>query len=184
MRQPARYKACTRVSLATQTASSFLAVWCVFFGVAVAAFVPASVEERFVNLLVFGLMPAFVIYLSGRIVRHVLGSSCKLCELLAASLLRRLAWVASGCMKSLTGCQITIERWSQRVSHMSRIAYYSMNHQRRRLYKFVFDLSCLLIRTTARSIIKAQHLVARHRAFTPPDWAAGKHIAPQHRGVR
>ena len=165
MRQATQYKACTRVIWATQATSGFLAVWCVFFGGAVAAFVPASVEERLVNLLVFGLVPAFVFYVSGHILRLVLGSSCKLCELVAASLLRRLASVAAGCTKPLSGCRIMIERWAQRLSHLSRSAYFSMHRQRQHLYKFAFDLSCLLIRTTARSIIKAQHLVARHRSL-------------------
>src|SRR5687768_14134007 len=121
MRQTARYETCTRISWATQTASSFLAVWCVFFGGAVAVFVPASVEERLVSLLVFGLVPALVFYVSGHILRHVLGVSCKLCELLAASLLRRLAWAATGCTKTLTGCRMAIGRWTQRLSYLTRI---------------------------------------------------------------
>jgi hypothetical protein len=162
MRQAIQYKACSRVIWATQATSGFLAVWCVYLGGAVAAFVPASVEERLVNLLVFGLVPAFVFYVSGHILRLVLGASCKLCELVAASLLRRLASVAAGCTKPLSGCRIMIERWAQRLSHLSRSAYFSM--QRQPLYKFAFDHSCFLIRTTARSIIKAQHLVARHRS--------------------
>ena len=162
MRQAIQYKACSRVIWATQATSGFLAVWCVFFGGAVAAFVPASVEERLVSLLIFGLAPAFGFYLSGYIVRHLLGFGCKLCELLTASVLRRLAWVAIGCAK-LTVSRMTIGRWTQRLSYLSRSAYFSMHRQRQHLYKFAFNLSCLLIRTTARSIIKAQHLVARHR---------------------
>jgi hypothetical protein len=74
------------------------------FGAAIAAFVPASVEERLVNLLIFGLAPAFAFYVSGYIVRYLLGFACKLCELLTASVLRRLAWVATGCAK-LTVCR-------------------------------------------------------------------------------
>jgi hypothetical protein len=163
MRQATQYKACTRVIWATQATSGFLAVWCVFFGGAVAAFVPASVEERLVNLLVFGLVPAFVFYVSGHILRLVLGASCKLCELLVASVLRRLSWVATGCAKTLTVCRMTIGRCTQRPSYLTRIAYFSMHRQRQHLYKFAFDLSCLLIRISARSIIKAQHLAARHR---------------------
>jgi hypothetical protein len=163
MRQATQYKACTRVIWATQATSGFLAVWCVFFGGAVAAFIPASAEERLVNLLFFGLAPAFAFYVSGNILRHLLGFSCKLCELLTASVLRRLAGVAIGCAK-LTVCRMTIGRWTQRLSYLSRSAYFSMHRQHQHLYKFAFDLSCLLIRISARSIIKAQHLAARHRS--------------------
>ena len=165
MRQAGHYEAGTRVISATRTTSSFLAVWCVFLGGAIAAFLPASVEERLVNLLIFGLMPAFVIYVSGHILSHVLGFLCKLCELVASSLLRQLAWVATGCTKTLTGCWMTIEGWTQRLFHLSRITYSSMRRQRRHLSNFAFDLSCLLIRNTARLIIKAQHWVARHRSL-------------------
>lgn len=146
MRQATQYKACTRVIWATQATSGFFAVWCVFCGGAIAAFVPASVEERLVNLLIFGLSPAFGFYVSGYILRHLLGFSCKLCELLTASVLRQLAWVPIG-NANLTVCRMTIGRWTQRLSYLSRSAYVLMHRQRQHLYQFAFDLSCLLIRT-------------------------------------
>ena len=198
MRQAARDKACTRLNWVILTAGSFLAVWCVIFGSAVAAFVPSSVEERLENLVVFGLVPAFIFYVSGHILRHLLGFSCKLCELFAKGLLRLLAPFAisfanearatvsealDGCRKTLARCQIATRRWTQRLSHLSEIAFTSIDRQCRHFCKLTFELLCLLIRTTARFIIKAQHLMigaalmAERRILAHANFEAGDSFA-------
>ena len=59
--------ACSRVGRATQTAGTFLAVLCLFFGAAFAATVPASLEKRIVYLFFVGLVPALGFYVSGHI---------------------------------------------------------------------------------------------------------------------
>ena len=192
MGQAARDKACTRLSWLILTASSCLAVWCVFFGSAVAAIVPASVEERLESLVVFGLVPAFIFYVSGHILRHLLGFSCKLCELFAKGLLRLLAPFAisfanaagatvsealNGCKKTPARCRTTIRRWTQRLSHLSEIAYASIDRQCQHFYNLTFALLCLLIRTTARSIIKAQHLMARRRILARANFEADDNFA-------
>ena len=75
--------ACTRVGQVAQTAGTFLAGLCLFFGTTFAASIPASLENRIVYLFFVGLIPALVSYVSGYILRWMLGLSCKLCEIVA-----------------------------------------------------------------------------------------------------
>jgi hypothetical protein len=182
MRQVGVYSACRQVSWATQTATSFLALWCLFFGSAVAVVVAAPIQERLENLLIFGLAPALVFYVIGQILRGILGVGCKLCERLAASLLGIFAafaisfanWLSAAmsevlhrCMKITARCRITARAWTHRLSLVSNIAYCSVSRQCRHLHELILGLSCLLIRTTAQSLLKLQCLVARRRVLSP-----------------
>jgi hypothetical protein len=53
-------------------AGQYLAVMCLFFGAALAAFVSGSLELRLGNLVVFGVMPAVGFSASGYVVGHLL----------------------------------------------------------------------------------------------------------------
>src|SRR5690242_1267214 len=88
--------ACTRVGETAQTAGNFLAGLCLFFATAFAAFMPAPLENRIAYLFFLGLMPALVFYVSGHILRRMLGLSCKLCEIVAARFVRLLGRFAIG----------------------------------------------------------------------------------------
>ena len=88
--------ACTGVGQVAQTAGTFLAGLCLFFGTTFAASIPASLENRIVYLFFVGLIPALVSYVSGYILRWMLGLSCKLCEIVGARCVRLLAPVANG----------------------------------------------------------------------------------------
>ena len=178
MRQAPTYRivdsACSRVGRATQTANTFLAALCLFFGSALAAFVPASFEARIVYLFFVGLIPALGFYLTGHILRHMLGLSCKLCRIIAARCLRWLApfakdlvdWARTPVSDGLDRCSMTLARcrfetgqWMQRLSRLARKAYCSVDRRYRRVHWAIFEFSCLLIRNTARFIIRMQQSV-------------------------
>jgi hypothetical protein len=64
-------------------AGNYLAVVCLFFGVAFAAFVSGPLEQR-VDLFWFGLIPAIGFYLGGNILGRLLVLGVKLCDMMTA----------------------------------------------------------------------------------------------------
>jgi hypothetical protein len=168
--------ACSRVGRATQTAGTFLAVLCLFFGAAFAASVPASLEKRIVYLFFVGLIPALGFYVSGHVLRQILGLSCKLCEIIAARCVRLLAPFAHGlvnwagasvldaldrCSMVIARCLVTTGQCMQRLFRLGREAYCSVHRWYWQVHKAVFEVSCLLIRNAARFVIRMQHSVGR-----------------------
>ena len=65
-------------------AGSYLAVICLFFGAAIAAFVSGSLEQRLGNLFSFGLMPAVGFYAGGYVLGQLLVFGVKLCDTIMA----------------------------------------------------------------------------------------------------
>ena len=65
-------------------AGNYLAVICLFFGAAIAAFVSGSLEQRLGNLFSFGLMPAVGFYAGGYVLGHLLVFGVKLCDTIMA----------------------------------------------------------------------------------------------------
>ena len=180
MRQALVYRAvdpaCSRVGRATQAAGTFLATLCLFFGTAFAAYVPASLEKRIVYLFFIGLIPALGFYVSGHILRQMLGLSCKLCEIIAGRCVRLLApfanglvnWAGASVLDALDRCSMVIARClevtgqcMQRLFRLGRKAYCLVHRWYWHIHKAIFDFSCLLIRNAARFVIRMQHSVGR-----------------------
>jgi hypothetical protein len=65
-------------------ASNYLAVICLFFGAAIAAFVSGSLEQRLGNLFSFGLLPAVGFYAGGYVLGQLLVFGVKLCDTIMA----------------------------------------------------------------------------------------------------
>src|SRR5204862_6506322 len=65
-------------------ASNYLAVICLFFGAALAAFVSGSLEQRLGNLSSFGLIPAVGFYAGGYVLGQLLVFGVKLCDTIMA----------------------------------------------------------------------------------------------------
>jgi len=61
--------------------SNHLTVVCLFFGVAFAAFVSGSLEQRIGNLFSFGLIPAISFYAGGHVLGQLLVFGVELCDL-------------------------------------------------------------------------------------------------------
>jgi hypothetical protein len=69
-------------------AGSHLAVACLFFGAAFAAFVSGSLEQRIGNLFFFGLIPAVGFYAGGHILGQVMVFGVELCDMIMARCFR------------------------------------------------------------------------------------------------
>ena len=182
MRQQPVYRggdlACNQVGRATQRAGSFFASLCLFTGAAIAAFIPAALEKQILNFLFFGLIPALGFYVSGCILRHVLLLSCKLCGIIASRCFRRTVIFASS-LKKWTGqivpdlldtCSITIGRFLfgirmlvQRLAWSGQNAYRLICLSYWQLNSTILEFACLLIRSTARLLIRLQTVLANRQ---------------------
>ena len=69
-------------------AGNHLAVACLFFGAAFAAFVSGSVEQRIGNLFSFGLIPAVGFYAGGHTLGQLLVLGVELCDMIMARCFR------------------------------------------------------------------------------------------------
>jgi hypothetical protein len=69
-------------------AGNHLAVACLFFGAAFAAFVSGSLEQRIGNLFCFGLIPAVGFYVGGHILGQLLMFGVQLCDMIMARCFR------------------------------------------------------------------------------------------------
>ena len=92
-------------------AGNHLAVACLFFGAAFAAFVSGSVEQRIGNLFSFGLIPAVGFYAGGHIIGQLLVLGVELCDMIMARCFRYLvrlvndplSWAGTHVSNGLTG---------------------------------------------------------------------------------
>ena len=152
------------LGLATLRAGNFLSVISVFFGIA-AAFAPGSLEQRIGNLLFFGLIPAAGFYAGGIVLGRLLAFSSELCEMIATLFFRWLARIVKKFMtlanqsvsyaaaKSLMVPARTIV---SRVSSLSGNACRLIDSGCQHAARAIFELSCLLIRSGARFILRMQ----------------------------
>ena len=69
---------------AVMRAGNHVAVLCLFFGAAFAAFVSGSLEQRIGNLFSLGLIPAVAFYAGGHILGQLLVFGVKLCDMIMA----------------------------------------------------------------------------------------------------
>lgn len=74
--------------LAVMRAGNHLAAVCLSFGVAFAAFVTGTLEQRIGNLFFFGLAPAVVLYAGGNILGQLLIFGVELCDMIMARCFR------------------------------------------------------------------------------------------------
>jgi hypothetical protein len=126
--------ACRRVGRSAQAAGTFLAGLCLVLSATFAAIMPASFENRIVYFLFVGLVPSLASYVSGLILRHILGLSCRFCEIILTRGARLVARVAN-----------------------NPAIYLCYRH----IHKMVFRFGCLLIRGAARFLIKMQLSASR-----------------------
>jgi hypothetical protein len=81
---------------AVMRAGNHLAVVCLFFGAAFAAFVSGSLEQRLGNLFSFGLIPAAGFYAGGHILGRLLVFGVALCDMIVARCFRYAVRLVSG----------------------------------------------------------------------------------------
>ena len=157
-------RAAGQLASATLRAGNFLAVMCLFLGMA-AAFVPASLEQRIGSLFFFGLIPAAGFHAGGLALGHLLAFSSELCEMIAALCFRCLARVVK---KFMTLVSPSVSYASARylmmparcllskMSNLSGSACRSIHRGCRHADRAMLEFSCLLIRSGARFILRMQ----------------------------
>jgi hypothetical protein len=89
-------------------AGSCLAVTCLFFGAAIAAFISGSLEQRLGNLFSFGLMPAVGFYAGGYVLGQLLLFGVKLCDTIMVRCSQYAAQLASAL---LNGAGAHVSSW-------------------------------------------------------------------------
>jgi hypothetical protein len=154
---------------ATLRASNLLAVVCLVFGTTSAAFLSASLEQRIGNLFFFGLIPAVGLHAGGHILSRILVLSSELCEMIAARCFQCFAillnsfvmWVGPTVSGASIGRLIGLTRCLlSKLSGLSQKADRSICRCFCRAYTAIFELSCLLIRSAARFVLRMQ--ASRH----------------------
>jgi hypothetical protein len=131
-------------------AGNLLAVVCLSFGTAFAAFVPAALEQRIVSLFFFGLIPAVGFYAGGHILSQLFVFSGELCDMFVAPCFRYAVPLVNDLM-SWVGTSV-----SAKLPALRQKVYYSVHCGYWRLHRAIVDFSCLLIRSAARFIIRMQ----------------------------
>ena len=76
-------------------AGNYLAIVCLFFGAAFAAFVPGSFGQRIGDLFSVGLIPAVVFYAGGHVLGRLLLFGVKVCDTIMACCSRYAVQVAN-----------------------------------------------------------------------------------------
>ena len=82
--------ACLRVGRNTKTATASLGAASLVLACVFTAFLPGSIEQRFFSYLLFGVLPALGLYLSGHIFSALLTRSVSLCEFICLRCLPRV----------------------------------------------------------------------------------------------
>jgi hypothetical protein len=73
-----------QLSLPIVRAANLLSMMSLLFGVAAAAFVPGSLEQRVGTFFFFGLIPAAALHLGGAVLGPLVACSSELCEVTIA----------------------------------------------------------------------------------------------------
>jgi hypothetical protein len=151
-------------------AGNFLAVLCLFFGIAFTAFVPASLEQRIGSLFFFGLIPAAGFYAGGHISSQLLVLGRELCEMIARRCFRCFAllvnnfviWLSPPVSDASIGCLTARARClSSKLSALSQKICRSIRHRCLRAHTAFIEFLCLLIRRAARFVIRMKVSYAR-----------------------
>jgi hypothetical protein len=165
---------CHQAGRTAQTASFFLAAWFLLFGAVVAALVPGSLEERISHLWFLGAIPALGLFVTGYILRRTLEFSSKLCPLLVARGLQRLAPgairfsskaraavsdVLDEWLMILARGRSAASQWAQWSFRVAQKTCRFVDRQFWHVHRIIVAVSCLLIRTTARFLIKTQRFL-------------------------
>jgi hypothetical protein len=142
---------CGQLGPPTLWAGKFLALACLFFGTAFAAIIPASLEQRIESLFFFGLIPAVGFYAGGHILSRLLAFAGEICEIIAARCIRCFAVFVNDLM-SWVGPSV-----SKALAKLSQLRQQACWSGHRRYWRAtIVELSCRLIRSAARFLIKVQ----------------------------
>jgi hypothetical protein len=142
-------------------AGNGLAVICLSFGAAFAAFASGSLEQRIGNLFFLGFIPAVAVYAGGHILGQLLVVSSKLCDVIIAGSFR----YATLLLKALLSWVSThVSSWLASLPAVRQKVCYSAHRYYGHVSHVGFDFSCLLIRSVARFAIRIEAFPHRQLA--------------------
>jgi hypothetical protein len=134
-------------------AGNGLAVICLSFGAAFAAFASGSLEQRIGNLFFLGFIPAVAVYAGGHILGQLLVASSKLCDAIIAGSFQ----YATLLLKELLSWAGThVSNWLASLPAVRQKVCYSAHRYYGRVSRVSFDFSCLLIRSVARFALRIE----------------------------
>jgi len=134
-------------------AGNGLAVICLSFGAAFAAFASGSLEQRIGNLIFLGFIPAVAVYAGGHLLGQVLVVSGKLCDVIMAGSFR----YAKLLLKELLSWVGThVSNWLASLPAVREKVCYSARRYYGRVSHVSFDFSCLVIRSVARFALRME----------------------------
>ena len=134
-------------------AGNGLAVICLSFGAAFAAFASGSLEQRIGNLIFLGFIPAVAVYAGGHLLGQLLAVSSKLCDVIMASSFR-YATLLLRALLSWVGTHVS--NWLASLPPVRQKVCYSARRYYGRVSHVSFDFSCLLIRSAARFALRIE----------------------------
>jgi hypothetical protein len=142
-------------------AGNGLAVICLSFGAAFAAFSSGSLDQRIGNLIFLGFIPAVAVYAGGHLLGQLLVVSSKLCDVIMAGSFR----YATLLLKELLSWVGThVSNWLASLPAVRQKVCYSARRYYGRVSHVTFDFSCLLIRSVARFAIRIEAFPHRQLA--------------------
>jgi hypothetical protein len=142
-------------------AGNGLAVICLSFGAAFAAFSSGSLDQRIGNLIFLGFIPAVAVYAGGHLLGQLLVVSSKLCDVIMAGSFR----YAKLLLKELLNWVGThVSNWLESLPAVRQKVCYSARRYYGRVSHVSFDFSCLLIRSVARFAIRIEAFPHRQLA--------------------
>jgi hypothetical protein len=166
---------CQRRS-AIQRAGVFLAVIWSFFGPVTAGFDSPPLQERISILLLCGLIPAATIYVAGYILSQLILFRAQVSEITAAGCFRYITlWTNYFVNRAVLSAP---KMWNKIVRLAQKVCC-AVNRLCWRTQARLVEIACLLIRSTARLIIKLQGsedsrrgsnelTESRHNQLVPP----------------
>jgi hypothetical protein len=162
MKQGPKYQIITRIisqvadshrRSAIQRAGVFLAVIWSFFGPVTAGFDSPPLRERIATLLLCGLIPAAAIYVAGYILSQLIMFRGQVTDITLAGCFRYITlWVNYFVNRAV----ISAPKVWNKILGLAKNVCCSVNHLCWRTQARLVEIACLLIRSTARLIIRLQ----------------------------
>lgn len=172
--------ACHRVGRNAQTATASLGAASFVLACVFSAFLPGSIEQRLFSCLLFGVLPALGFYLSGRILYEIITRGAKLSEFICFSCIPRLPSytrivvdrTAVPAANAARRCSETGAWTREQLLFMTRKCS-PFIHRFLGIRRIIAELVFLLIRSTARLVIKIQRWITCTK-FSPETYLAIK----------
>ena len=142
-------------------AGNGLAIICLPFGAAFAAFSSGSLDQRIGNLIFLGFIPAVAVYAGAHLLGQLLVFSSKLCDVIMVGSFR----YAKLLLKELLSWVDThVSNWLASLPAVRQKVSYSARRYYGRISRVSFDFSCLLIRSVARFALRIEAFPHRQLA--------------------